>query len=167
MNINAIRAALATMKLLLVRNTCRKICLLSFPTLNLFLFFKEIQLLLRLKAWFMKMDSLQKITDDAVKELSEQCPRLHYVCLSNCPNLTDASLVTLAQHCPLLSVLECVACTHFTDAGFQALAKVSWSSWLIRLAVLRNRPPASRQRVSFSRFRTADCWRRWIWRSAF
>lgn len=68
---------------------------------------------------------LQNITDDAVRELSERCPRLHYVCLSNCPNLTDASLVTLAQHCPLLSVLECVGCTHFTDAGFQALAKVS------------------------------------------
>lgn len=78
-----------------------------------------------LRARFMKTDSLQNITDDAVRELSEQCPRLHYVCLSNCPNLTDASLVTLAQHCPLLSVLECVACTHFTDAGFQALAKVS------------------------------------------
>lgn len=72
---------------------------------------------------------MQNITDDAVRELSEQCPRLHYVCLSNCPSLTDASLVTLAQHCPLLSVLECVACTHFTDAGFQALAKVSERSW--------------------------------------
>lgn len=114
----------------------------------------------------MKMDSLQKITDDAVRELSEQCPRLHYVCLSNCPNLTDASLVTLAQHCPLLSVLECVACTHFTDAGFQALAKVSFI--VTDTAVcFETGHQVSRQRVSFSRFRTADCWRRWIWRSAF
>lgn len=68
---------------------------------------------------------LQNITDDGVRELSERCPRLHYVCLSNCPNLTDATLISLAQHCPLLNVLECVACTHFTDTGFQALARVS------------------------------------------
>lgn len=89
--------------------------------------------------WFVITDSLQNITDDAVRELSERCPRLHYVCLSNCPNLTDASLVTLAEHCPLLSVLECVACTHFTDTGFQALAKVSWSSWLNSLWFQRSR----------------------------
>jgi len=68
---------------------------------------------------------LQNITDGGVRELSERCPRLHYVCLSNCPNLTDATLISLAQHCPLLNVLECVACTHFTDMGFQALARVS------------------------------------------
>lgn len=115
----------------------------------------------------LKLTLFQNITDDAVKDLSEQCPRLHYVCLSNCPNLTDASLVTLAQHCPLLSVLECVACTHFTDAGFQALAKVSEHFLSSKRTATVARDDNSSLLSGSSISRTADYSRRWTLKSAF
>jgi len=69
---------------------------------------------------------LQMTTDDGIRELSERCQQLRYVCLSKCTNLTDLTLISLAQ-CPLLNVLECDAC-NFTDMGFEALARVSWSA---------------------------------------
>lgn len=59
-----------------------------------------------------------------MQHLAENCPKLHYVCLSGCTQLTDASLVSLAQQCPLLSTLEVAGCSQFTDTAFQALARV-------------------------------------------
>jgi hypothetical protein len=69
--------------------------------------------------------TLQNIEDEAVQQLAENCPRLHYLCLSGCSHLTDASLIVLAQQCHMLSTIEVAGCSQFTDAGFQALARVS------------------------------------------
>ena len=42
---------------------------------------------------------IQAITDEAVQYISQRCPKLHYLCLSNCTHLTDASLIALGQGC--------------------------------------------------------------------
>jgi F-box/leucine-rich repeat protein 2/20 len=68
---------------------------------------------------------LQNIQDEAVQQLAEKCPRLHYLCLSGCSHLTDTSLIVLAQQCHMLSTIEVAGCSQFTDTGFQALARVS------------------------------------------
>lgn len=59
-----------------------------------------------------------------MQQLSEKCPKLHYLCLSGCSQLSDASLIALAQQCPFLSTLEVAGCSQFTDTAFQALARV-------------------------------------------
>ena len=45
------------------------------------------------------VDVLQNMTDESVISISEGCPGLVSLCLSNCSRLTDASLVALAQKC--------------------------------------------------------------------
>jgi F-box/leucine-rich repeat protein 2/20 len=67
---------------------------------------------------------LKSITDDAVQKLAQNCPNIHYLCVSGCANLTDTSLMALAQHCHKLSTFEVAGCSQFTDGGFQALARV-------------------------------------------
>lgn len=67
---------------------------------------------------------LQSITDDSIQKLAQNCPNIHYLCVSGCANLTDTSLMALAQHCHKLSTFEAAGCSQFTDGGFQALARV-------------------------------------------
>jgi len=67
---------------------------------------------------------VQSITDEAIQKLSQNCPNIHYLCVSGCANLTDATLTALAQYCPKLRTFEATGCSQFTDNGFQALAKV-------------------------------------------
>lgn len=76
-------------------------------------------------AWMSEVFPLQNLRDEAVQQLAENCPKLHYLCLSSCSHLTDAALISLAQQCPLLSTLEVAGCSQFTDTAFQALARVS------------------------------------------
>lgn len=48
------------------------------------------------------LDPFQSITDECIVAISEHCPELTSLCVSNCSHLTDASLVALGQGCHLL-----------------------------------------------------------------
>ena len=44
-------------------------------------------------------NTLQRPKISPLVALSESCPGLRYLCISNCSHLTDLSLLSLAQHC--------------------------------------------------------------------
>ncbi|PAV74822.1 hypothetical protein WR25_11835 isoform A [Diploscapter pachys] len=63
------------------------------------------------------------VNDDTVKNISEGCPKLEYLCLSNCSQITDRSLNHLAAGCKNLTVLELSGCVLLSDGGFVQLAR--------------------------------------------
>ena len=61
------------------------------------------------------------VRDDAILELSHQCPNIVQIDLSNCLRLTNASIIALSKGCPNLS--HFIACHKLTDNSVVALSK--------------------------------------------
>lgn len=60
---------------------------------------------------------LLKLGDIAMAELSEGCPLLTYIVLSDCHQITDVGLSYLARKCTLLETCHMVYCHGITEAG--------------------------------------------------
>ena len=75
------------------------------------------------KLTYININYCQKIDDDALIHIANNCPNLVHLELYILPNLTDKGLKEIIMKCPKLTYLNLSGCTHFTEESLLLLPK--------------------------------------------
>jgi F-box/leucine-rich repeat protein 2/20 len=70
-----------------------------------------------------KLQKCLQYTNDGVARLTEGCPNIRSLSLSQNPSISDLALSAIGENCPEIRTLELSCCSHVTDQGFYLLTR--------------------------------------------